>query len=389
MKICFISSVFPRSESDSEVPWLRILVKRLRERGNDISVYVPSFRGLKSHTIEGIPVRRFRYFFAPWETLTHDEGAPNKIHKFHYKVMSVLYIMAGTLGLLRLHAKERFDVLHVHWPFPHGIFAFVARILTPAKIALTFYGADMLLIRKYGFVKHFLRYFIKRADAVIAISSFTGNEVRAVYDRPMHIVPYGTTISPKSSLPAHTPGHSVLSVGRMIERKGFPYLVQAMPLVIAKYPDASLTIVGGGPMHAELVALRDSLGLGASIDLPGKITNEELENRFASADVFALPSIVDSKGDTEGLGVVIIEALTYGKPVVATDIGGIVDIIEPGVTGLLVPQRDPRALAKAIIQTFADPAQARQYAQAGLAHVQRNFSWENIVAKMESIYAGL
>jgi glycosyltransferase involved in cell wall biosynthesis len=386
MKICFVTSVFPRHPDDLEVPWLRILVKRLRAKGHDIRIFVPSFRGLKSHAIDGIPVKRFRYFFAPWETLTHDEGAPNKIYKLHYKIISVFYILAGTLGLIRFHAKERFDILHVHWPFPHGIFGFVARMLVRSKIVLTFYGADMLLVKKYSFVKHFLRYFIKHADSVIAISSFTGKEVKAVYDRPLHIIPYGTAIALKTDLPPHTPGHRILSVGRMIERKGFAYLINAMPRVLATYPDARLTIAGGGALHADLVSLRDSLGLQQSVDLPGKVPNETLENLFASCDVFVLPSIIDSKGDTEGLGVVILEALTYSKPVIATEIGGIVDIVQHNKTGLLVPQKDPQALADAICAILSDPARSKALVAKGIRHIREHFSWENIVATYLSLY---
>ena len=106
-KICVIGSVFPRSPEDTEVPWHRQTVRRCRKRGLDVSVFVPSFRGLRDHEIDGIPVRRFRYFFAPLETLTHDEGAPNKIHKFHYKIITLFYLFFGTLRLCLLHRRER------------------------------------------------------------------------------------------------------------------------------------------------------------------------------------------------------------------------------------------------------------------------------------------
>jgi len=386
LKVCFVSSVFPRSDEDLEVPWLRILARELRAEGHAVTVFAPSFRGLRSHLVDGTPVTRFRYFFAPWETLTHEEGAPNKIHRFHYKVIALFYVLFGTIGLVRLHLRERFDVLHVHWPFPHGVFALAARLFAPSRIVLTYYGADLLLARKFPFVRLFLRHFTKRADAVIAISGFTATEVRRIHDRDIAIIPYGTAVAQPARPPSHSPGHRILSVGRLIWRKGFSFLVEAMPLVLERFPDAHLTIAGGGNLREELCSLRDRLGLSSCVDIPGKVSTEVLEDLYARCDVFVLPSIVDHKGDTEGLGVVIIEAFVNGKPVVATDVGGIGDIVLHERTGLLVEQKSASALADAICRTLGDPEEARRFAAQGLVRVQECFSWPMVVSRVAGVY---
>jgi len=389
MKICFIGSVYPRSHEDSEVPWLRKTVNLLREAGHNVAVYVPSFRGLRSHEIDGCPVKRFRYFFARWETLTHDEGAPNKIHRFHYKFIMVFYFFFGTVGLIRFHRREKFDILHVHWPAPHALFAFFASMVCKTKIVLSFYTASLMLVKRFPFVKYLLRFFIRRADRVIAISTFTKNLVKDIYDCPITIIPYGTTISPKSEVPPLVPNRKILSVGRMIERKGFRYLIHAMPMVLNEWPDASLTIVGGGPVREDLIALCKSLGIEKQVSLPGKIPQEALEQLFAECNVFVLPSIVDKRGDTEGLGVVLIEAMTYHRPVIGTDIGGIVDIVINNETGLLVRQRDPQALADAIDAIFSDPENAKRMAENGYHHAQSQFSWQSVIKKFDAVYSSL
>jgi glycosyltransferase involved in cell wall biosynthesis len=390
MKVCIVTSVFPRYEADLEVPWLRELVKRCRAEGADVHVFAPSFRGLRSHTIEGIPVKRFRYFFAPWETLTHEEGAPNKIHKFHYKVITVLYILFGCLGLVRFHLKEKFDILHVHWPFPHTFFALAARCFRPARLMLNFYGADLLLIRKYGWVKGFLSQFIKKADAVAAISTFTASQVNALSDKHVAIVPYGAAVTMKAKAAGRVGSSEniVLSAGRMIERKGFEYLVSAMPLVREKVPGAVLHLVGDGPWRARLQEQVATMGAGKFVLLPGKVPNETLDDLFARCSVFVLPAVVDSKGDTEGLGVVLLEAMMYGKPVIGSDVGGIPDVIAHDRTGLLVPQKDPQALANTIARVLTDPALAERLGKAGQACVQEKFSWEVITGQMMSLYRG-
>ncbi len=386
MKICFIGSVYARNHKDYEVPWLRILVNKLAASGHDITLFVPSFRGLATHAIDGIPVQRFRYFLAPWETLTHDEGAPNKIHKLHYKIITLFYIAAGTMGLSWLHLRKRFDILHVHWSFPHGIFSEVARHCAPTKVVLTFYGAELLLVNKFPFVALFLKQFIKNANGVIAISEFTGSKVRALYERTITIIPYGSTIPPNPETRPTTP-HAILSVGRVVERKGFEYLIACMPTVLAEYPDATLTIAGGGPLVPELKSLAEKLSLSRSVFLPGKIPDETLRDLFARCEVFVLPAIIDHKGDTEGLGVVLLEALSYKKPVIGTNVGGIPDVITHNKTGLLIPQKDPVALALAICTTFNAPLEAQSLAEAGFAHAHDYFSWDRIVQSVNNVYS--
>ncbi|MBD3243708.1 MAG: glycosyltransferase [Chitinivibrionales bacterium] len=390
MKICIVSSVFPRTNDDLEVPWLREIVRRCRAAGADVRVYAPSFRALRSHTIDGIPVHRFRYFFGPWETLTHEEGAPNKVHKLHYKLISAFYIVFGSLGLIRLHLRERFDILHVHWPFPHTFFALAARLFRPARLMLNFYGADLLLMRKYGFVKRYLERFIDKADRVVAISRFTAGQVRQLRPVDVAIVPYGAAVTMEAKAPKVSGDeHIVLSVGRMIERKGFEYAVRAMPLVRQRFPSAHLYLVGGGPEEARLRALVEREGWQDAVTLTGKIPTAELDDLFARCSVFVLPSIVDSRGDTEGLGVVLLEAMMYRKPVVGSDVGGIPDIITDNETGLLVPQKDPQALSEAVCRVLGDQALARRLGDDGYACVRERFDWNRITEQLLSLYRGL
>ncbi|MFP4165251.1 MAG: glycosyltransferase, partial [Chitinispirillaceae bacterium] len=327
MKVCVIGSVYPRHESDSEVPWLRETVKRCREAGIDIEVLAPSYKGLGSHYIDGVKVRRFRYAPAFLEDLTGEEGAPSKIHKLRYKILTVLYILSGTVHLLYHHTRNRYDILHVHWPFPHGIFSLVAKALLGGKVILNFHGACLLLARKYGFVNSFLKLFIRKADRVIANSSFTASRVGAVYPRDSVVIPYGTTFDPLegSERKAGTP--LVLSVGRLIERKGFSYLVDAAPEVVSRIPNVQFAIVGGGPLLEPLRKQVREHNIESRFTVAGKVSQEKLIDYYRRATLFVLPSIEDHKGDTEGLGVVLIEALSCRIPVAASNVGGIPDVV--------------------------------------------------------------
>lgn len=387
MKVCFVTSVYPRNHIDSEVPWLRKTVGLLKDQGVNVSVFAPSYQGLSDHEIDGVAVKRFRYAPKNLETLTHDEGAPNKIQKFHYKLLSITYILAGIFNLIVHHRREKFDILHIHWPFPHGLFGLIARIFCPAKVVLSFYGAELLLIHKYPFVEPFLRFFIKRADAVVAISSYTASKVTDIQPCDFTLIPYGAAAVEITNEVKADPYH-LFSVGRAVERKGFPYLIKAMPIIRQKWPTAHLTIAGGGggTILEDLRQLAKELGAESYVDITGKVSGERLQEIFIAGSVFVLPAIIDSRGDTEGLGVVLIEAIDNNCVIVGSDVGGIPDICIHEQTGILVPQKDPQAIADAADRLFSDTDLQSKLRIGSRKHVAEQFSWESVVAKLKKVY---
>jgi len=122
------------------------------------------------------------------------------------------------------------------------------------------------------------------------------------------------------------------------------------------------------------------------VSFHGVVSNEQLEQLYRDADVFVLPSIVDARGDTEGLGIVLVEALAFRTPVVACDVGGIADVIRHGETGLLVAEKDADALAAAVLQLLDNPELAQRLVNAGMAHAQSYFDWERIIDSLSQVY---
>jgi glycosyltransferase involved in cell wall biosynthesis len=173
-----------------------------------------------------------------------------------------------------------------------------------------------------------------------------------------------------------------------VERKGIAYLLRALPLIAAAI-DAKVAIVGKGDpkVEADLRAIAGELKLGDRVVFAGKVPEADLIRWYQSCDVFCLPAIVDSQGETEGLGVVLLEALNYARPVVASNVGGIPDIIRDGKTGLLCPEKDPQALAAAILRLLKDPGLGEKLGRQGCDLVRTEFSWEHIVAQWEGFYA--
>jgi len=390
MRVLFITSTFSVHRGDAQVPWLLAYVKRLQARGVDVDVFAPASRGTSSHSIEGVSVYRFRYAPASWEILTHDEGAlfklrTNKLLFF----LPLFYFICGSIAILIHCARHRYDVIHVHWPFPQAIFGMLAQGLTGGKLVYSVYGAEFALVARLPFGRWLFRFFLGRADAVIGISDFTKKRIVAVSPVAVSVIPFTTSMTRSPSARAkyaHSQGTRILFVGRLIERKGVSYLIEAMRLIMKKIPSAQLDIVGGGPLLSPLQQQVRTLGLTSRVALHGRVNMEDLVKLYDLCDVFVLPAIVDKWGDTEGLGVVILEAMSFAKPVVASRIGGITDIVTDGVNGLLVPQKDVRALSQAIVDVLTS-SRLRRKLTTEAHHTYRDvFSWDSIIKRTIKLY---
>ncbi len=410
-KVLVIGSVYPRFHEDAEVPWLRASVAHLRATGVDVQVLAPTYKGLKSHEIDGVKVNRFRYAPKDWEMLTHEEGAPSKMaSKPWLQLLAIPYIISGFFRCLNLCRKWKPDVIHAHWPFPHAFIALGAAKLFRIPLVLNFHGAELLLIRKKKWVKPFLKFAISQAQAVFANSSFTASKIKALRNVDVEWSPYGTTLGSchceehgdeaiqGNAIQSHPVDgkFKILFVGRHIERKGICYLIEA-----AKYlpkDKFEIRIVGVGDLTEELkqqahqVATSDEAITGneyggpCDIIFTGKLSPEALEAEYRNANVFTLPAIVDSKGDTEGLGVVLIEAMELNLPIVASNVGGIPDVVVDNVSGLLVPEKNPEALADAFKRLAADPALVANLLSGARKRINDCFTWDGIIERQIAVY---
>ncbi len=168
----------------------------------------------------------------------------------------------------------------------------------------------------------------------------------------------------------------LLVAARLAEQKGLTYLLDAMPTVWKACPEVRLLIAGEGP-QAEMLASR-ARELGERVRLLGG--RSDVPRLLAAADVFCLPSI------DEGLPLALAEAMAEGLPVVATHVGGIPELIRDGVTGFLVPPRDPARLAQKVLTLFADPVLRRKLGRAGRASVRQEFTLERMIGRFEAVY---
>ncbi|NNK49554.1 MAG: glycosyltransferase family 4 protein, partial [Gemmatimonadetes bacterium] len=177
----------------------------------------------------------------------------------------------------------------------------------------------------------------------------------------------------------------LLFVGRLVERKGVEVLVRALARLRHRR-DAELVVIGSGNREGHIRRTAALEGVEDHVHLLGFVGSERLAREYEASDIFVLPAIVDSRGDTEGLGVVLLEALAYERPVVASRAGGIPDIVVDGLTGWLTDPGDAQILSDRLLEVASDPEKARLVAARGKSEAERRFSWDLILAETASTY---
>jgi rhamnosyl/mannosyltransferase len=295
-----------------------------------------------------------------------------------------------SFGLFRWVRRLRPDIAHLHFPYPMGEMAqlFFGR----SQRTLITYHSDVVrqqgLLRVY---KPFLRRVLARADRIIATSPNyikSSPYLSAVFDK-CTVVPLGIdleffrqprTYEVKALRRRYRPP-LLLFVGLLRYYKGLDYLIGAMPDI-----DARLLVVGSGPMAEEWQALVGRLGLGERVLFAGRVEDEHLPAYFQACDIFVLPASHRS----EAFGVVQAEAMACGKPVVCTELGtGTSYVNVDGQTGLVVPPRDPDALAAAINRLLGDEALRTQMGARGSERARQEFSHEVMIDRVLRIYEDL
>jgi phosphatidylinositol alpha-1,6-mannosyltransferase len=227
----------------------------------------------------------------------------------------------------------------------------------------------------------------READASISVSSYTSGLLAAlgVSRERLNSIPPGVDL-PADARPQPAERPTLVTISRLADRyKGHDVLLQALALVRVRVPDVELVVIGDGPLRPQLEALARAQGLGQSTRFLGSVPDQERDFWLARADLFAMPSRLPGGGQAgEGFGIVYLEAAARGKPVVAGHVGGALDAVIDGQTGLLVDPTDPAAVAEAIVTLLLDRPLALALGSAG-AERARRFAWPLIADRVGAL----
>ncbi len=398
MKTALVTATtFPRWKDDTEPAFVFALSSLLAKKGYKIVVLAPHYPGAKKFEIMGqLKVYRFPYFYpTKLERLCYDGGILENMKKsFLAKVQVPFLLLSEYFHIVKIIKKEKIDFIHAHWIVPQGFLAALIRKFYKIPYITTAHAGDVFPLRKSS-MKKIAAFALNNASFITANSSFTRNSILMISNsKNIEVIPMGvdlTDFNPKKKDSSIRKKYGIqneflLFVGRLAEKKGVEYLIKAMPDVLNKLPNAKLLIVGDGSEKEKLTNLTNELNLKNNVIFAGKIKNDDLPKLYATADVFVGPSIVTEKGDTEGLGVVFLEAIASGTCVIGTNVGGIPDIIKTNETGILVEEKNPAQLASAIIIMLKNKKLQTKLKKNALNHIKKTYSWEVVAEKFFKLY---
>lgn len=401
MRICVLTSSFPRFSGDPAGVFIYNLSLCLSRKGVEVEVISPHDFGYNySESRDAIRIHRFPYFYPPkYQRLCYGAGILQNIKRdVLARIQLPSFVITNVLYSLWMIKKRHFDVIHAHWSLPQGLVGILCKKLFKVPCITTIHGSDMYGL-KFPLLRLLNAKVIKYSDVCTANSKATARVACETYGtKNIEIIPVGVddTFFFKRTRNADAikrelgiDGRVVLFIGRLIDLKGVDYLIKATPEVLKRCPDINVLLVGSGPQKEYLMNLSKDLGVENRVVFIDKVPQDEILKFYAIASVFVLPSIVNARGETEGLGVVLLEAMASGVPVIGSNVGGIPDIITDGETGLLARQKDHNDLAKKIVILLSDEELRKNVTENALRCVKRNFSWEVIADRFVRIYEDL
>jgi colanic acid/amylovoran biosynthesis glycosyltransferase len=279
--------------------------------------------------------------------------------------------------IVRLVRQHQPDLIYCHFGNV-GEVAIVLRRLFSIPFITFFHGYDFSRLPFEH--KADYRELFSRGDWFFANSAFAREKMIQIGCPAAKLSMIGLPIDDtKFVFRINKPGPVIhlLSVGRLVEKKGFRYSIEAAAQIIRQHPEVVYTIIGEGPLRKDLETQIELLGMSNKIVFSGARTQEEVIQYMQSSHIFVLASITASTGDTEGLGMVLLEAQLIGLPVVATRHNGFVDAVSDGKSGYLVAEKDPQALAERINYLIEHPGLWQEMGACGRQHVLENFA-ENV-----------
>jgi len=273
-------------------------------------------------------------------------------------------------GLWLARDLRRNGVGHVHAHFIHSPAAvtYLAFLAGGPPFSVTAHAKDL-----YTTLPRNLRIRARAARFVITCTRFNAAHLASVVSAGIHVVYHGTDLQRFSPGGPLAEPQRILSVGRLVSKKGYKDLVDALALLQNKGLRIHADVYGGGPLRHELEARAHRLGLDGRLTFHGARLQDEILAAYRRAAVFVLAPVVTDDGDRDGIPNVLVEAMASGVPVVATKISGIPELITDGIDGLLVNEHDPGALAAAIERVLIDSELAAQLGRAGRRRVERDF----------------
>lgn len=385
-----MTSTFPRWHHDNTPPFVQHFAESMVPNTQKVFVLAPHYKSAKKKEIHGaLEVRRYRYFLPEsQQNIVYEGGGVTKMKKSPlYALKLVCLVSALFVHTLWLSVVKRVNVLNPHWIVPQGFVAILIKFITRKKVVLTVHGSDIFGLNS-GFMDFVKRFVLRHSDLICVNSSATRKACEKIYMRhDYHIIPMGVDasfFSPKrpDKLLAQKYKENkftILFVGRFAEIKGIMYLCEALKLLATEGYEFKAILVGDGPLRSDVESYVNDNNLKDFVDFTGWVNVLELPRYYSIADIFVGPSL------SEAQGIVFVEALASGVPVLASNVGGIPDIIHDGKNGYLFKPRSGQEIFKKLEHVITHPNQLKKMSQRAPKSITNEFSWDAIAKRYSDV----
>lgn len=352
-----LASTFPRWECDPEPAFVFELARRMTDQFH-VTVLCPHAPGAKpAECREELQIIRYRYAPEFLETLVNDGGIVTNLRNSPWKALLVPgFLLSQAWWIWRLTRNDRMAVIHAHWLIPQGVAAILACAIGRRKklpIIVTSHGADLFALHS-RLMQWLKRSVFRRVAAATIVSDGMREKSLALGVAPgkLHLAPMGVDLSNRFTIDRTVvrSQNEILFVGRLVEKKGLIHLIQAMPAIIESNHQARLTVAGFGPELGKCRLLAMQLGISDRVHFLGAIEQVDLPRLYRRAAVFVAPFVEAAGGDQEGLGLVSIEALGCGCPVVVSEMAATKALADLSESIMVCRWNSPDELATFVLE---------------------------------------
>ncbi|MHC1756369.1 MAG: glycosyltransferase family 4 protein [Methanosarcina sp.] len=406
MKVLVLTSSFPRFIGDVSSHFVYDFSEGLKKSNHDVFVLAPHHTSAKKKELmNGLIVTRFKYFFpSHLQKFAYGGGvAYNLKNSLLAKIQIPFFFVFELLSTINILRKENIDIINSHWFIPQGLTGAICKKFFSVSHVVIIHSSEITLLKKIPFRSKIVEFILLNTDFVVSVSKHRVEELLSFVDPNIHqdarkkiqIIPMGVEVNTayikvadKCKLKEKyglTSKHVLLFVGRLVEVKGCEYLIRSLNLVVKTYSDVTLLIVGDGPLLTYLQKIVDDCGLSKFVRFEGFIEHKKIIDYYNMSDIVIVPSIVDSSGFQEGLPVVLLEALTLGKPVVSTKTKGAIEVIKNNYNGVLVDQKDSVQVGEAMLKLL-DNEEFRDKLSYNASQSGKIYNWNVVVEKYVNLF---
>lgn len=379
-----LASTYPRWKDDHEPGFVHELAKRLVDRFRVIVLCPHAAGALPRETMDDVEIVRYRYAPERLETLVNDGGIVNNLRRSSLKLLLVPgFVMAQAWQAWRLLRRENVDVIHAHWLVPQGVIAALFNALSGNRVpfVVTSHGADLYALHG-KLMNHAKRFVLRRSHAATVVSGAMRETLRALGAdvAKVSVQPMGVDTRDRFGMDASVPRSrlEILFVGRLVEKKGLRYLLDAMPGITRRVPGVQLTVAGFGPEEESLKAQARALGVERAVRFLGAVPQTGLPALYRGAALLVAPFVEATSGDQEGLGLVLVEAISCGCPILAGNVPAMAEVLGGKFDDMIIDPRDRDAFANRIVGLLIDPEVAQARVRLLREAIGKRFDWDEV-----------